>query len=81
MNTLKAALASGDPGGESGPENRQVHAEWLQELGSILQRAPCRPARMYVDDPRFTAYYDEQVQAGATRFLRDAILIYTGGCS
>lgn len=34
-------------------------------------------AQMYVDDERFTAYYDK-VQIGATEFLRDAVLIYTG---
>lgn len=30
---------------------------------------------MYVDDPRFTAYYDER-QHGLAAFLRDAVLIY-----
>jgi hypothetical protein len=34
---------------------------------------------MYVDDPRFAAYYD-QAQPGAAVFLRDAILVYTGNC-
>ena len=28
---------------------------------------------MYVDDPRFTNYYDEPVGTGAAEFLRDAI--------
>lgn len=32
---------------------------------------------MYVDDERFTAYYDKE-QAGTAEFLRDAIQIYTG---
>ncbi len=31
---------------------------------------------MYVDDERFTAYYEKQ--PGTAVFLRDAILIYTG---
>ncbi|GGE34653.1 hypothetical protein GCM10011391_11680 [Pullulanibacillus camelliae] len=34
-------------------------------------------AQMYGDDERFTAYYDA-VRPGATAFLREAILIYTG---
>jgi len=34
-------------------------------------------AQMYVDDGRFTAYYDDK-QPGTAEFLRDAILIYTG---
>jgi DNA-binding transcriptional MerR regulator len=82
LNTLKAALASGDPGGELGQKTAKLHAEWLRRSwGQYCREAHAGLARMYVDDPRFTAYYDEQVQAGATRFLRDAILIYTGGCS
>jgi hypothetical protein len=32
---------------------------------------------MYVDDERFTAYYDKE-QPGTAAFLRDAVLIYTG---
>lgn len=32
---------------------------------------------MYVDDERFTAYYDNN-QPGMAKFLRDAIFIYTG---
>lgn len=32
---------------------------------------------MYVDDPRFTAYYDKQ-QPGMAEFLRDAVHFYTG---
>jgi hypothetical protein len=32
---------------------------------------------MYVDDGRFTAYYDGE-QPGTAKFLRDAVLIYTG---
>ena len=31
---------------------------------------------MYVDDERFTAYYDKE-KPGTAEFLRDAILIYT----
>lgn len=33
--------------------------------------------KMYVDEPRFKAYYDRD-QPGRAEFLRDAILIYTG---
>lgn len=31
--------------------------------------------QMYVDDPRFTAYYDK-IAVGCAAFLRDAVLIY-----
>jgi hypothetical protein len=32
---------------------------------------------MYVDDARFTAHYDKE-QPGTAKFVRDAILVYTG---
>jgi hypothetical protein len=32
-------------------------------------------AQMYVDDERFTAYYDN-IAPGCATFLRDAIMIY-----
>jgi acetoin utilization deacetylase AcuC-like enzyme len=32
---------------------------------------------MYVDDERFTEFYDK-VQPGAAEFLRDAVIIYAG---
>lgn len=32
---------------------------------------------MYLDDERFTAYYDKE-QPGKAEFLRDAIYIFTG---
>jgi len=31
---------------------------------------------MYVDDERFTAFYDKE-QPGTAAFLRDAVFIYT----
>jgi len=31
---------------------------------------------MYVDDERFTAYYDKK-QPGTAEFLRDAVIFYT----
>lgn len=44
---------------------------------SYSKEAHAGVAQMYVDDPRFTAYYDER-QPGLAAFLRDAVLIYTG---
>ncbi len=77
--TLKAALADGDPGGELGQKTAELHAKWLSiSWGQYSKEAHAGLAQMYVDDPRFTAYYDDNVQTGATIFLRDAILIYTG---
>ena len=78
LTTLKAALATGDPGGELGQKTAELHRQWLTYTwGTYNKEAHAGLAQMYVDDPRFSAYYD-QVQSGAAVFLRDAILIYTG---
>lgn len=77
-DTLKAAMASGDPGGELGQKAADLHRQWLSySWGSYSKEAHAGLAQMYVCDERFSEYYDK-IQAGAAIFLRDAILIYTG---
>ncbi|NLO20430.1 MAG: MerR family transcriptional regulator [Syntrophomonadaceae bacterium] len=79
LSTLEEAIATGDPGGELAQKTAGLHARWLTiSWGNYSREAHAGLAQMYVDDPRFTAFYDEKVQAGATTFLRDAVLIYTG---
>ena len=46
-------------------------------LGEYSPEAHAGLAEMYIADERFTAYYDKAVKGG-TKFLRDAIFIYTG---
>jgi len=46
-------------------------------LHDYSKEAHAGVAQLYVDDERFTAYYDKE-QPGTAAFLRDAILIYTG---
>jgi len=76
--TLKAALATGDPAGELAQKTADLHRQWLSFYwASYSKEAHAGIAQMYVDDERFTAYYDQE-QPGAAAFLRDAILIYTG---
>jgi len=78
LTTLKAAMATGDPAGELGQKAADLHRQWLTfTWGRYDQEAHAGLARMYVEDPRFAAYYDK-VQPGAAVFLRDAILVYTG---
>lgn len=77
LETLKAALATGDPAGELGQKTADLHRQWLTYTwGKYNKEAHAGLAQMYVDDPRFSAYYDK-VQPGAVVFLRDAIHIYT----
>lgn len=74
--TLKAAFAEGDPAGELAQKACELHKKWLCYFWDHYSKeAHIGLAQMYVDDPRFTAYYDK-IAVGCAEFLRDAILIY-----
>jgi DNA-binding transcriptional MerR regulator len=76
--TLAEAFKTGDPSGEPAQQAADLHRQWLCYFwNSYSKEAHAGLAQMYVDDERFTAYYDEK-QPGTAAFLRDAILIYTG---
>lgn len=78
LETLAEAMKTGDPAGPLAQKAADLHKQWLTYCwGEYSREAHAGLAQMYVDDERFTAYYDK-VQPGAARFLRDAILIYTG---
>lgn len=78
IGTLKQAFTSGEPGGELGQKVANLHRRWLGfTWPHYSKEAHAGLARMYVDDERFKAYYDQH-QPGGAEFLRDAILIYTG---
>ncbi|MCL2852167.1 MAG: MerR family transcriptional regulator [Defluviitaleaceae bacterium] len=75
-NTLIAALAQGDPAGESAQKACELHKQWLCCFwDSYSKEAHVGVAQTYVDDPRFTAYYDK-IAPGCAVFLRDAILVH-----
>lgn len=77
-DTLAKAFKTGDPAGELAQKAADLHRQWLCYFwDSYSKEAHAGLAEMYVDDERFTAYYDEK-QPGTAAFLRDAILIYTG---
>ena len=74
---LKAAMAIGDSAGELAQKTADLHRQWLSFYWEkYTKEAHAGVAQMYVDDERFTAYYDK-IQTGAAEFLRDAILVYT----
>ena len=78
IHTLKEAFKTGDPAGELAQKAADLHRRWLCYFWeSYTKEAHAGVARMYVDDERFTAYYDKE-QPGMAAFLRDAVLIYTG---
>lgn len=78
IDTLKAAFAIGDPAGKLAQKAADLHRQWLSySWDNYTKEAHINLAQMYVDDERFTAYYDKD-QPGTAAFLRDAIFIYTG---
>lgn len=78
METLEVAFKTGNPAGELAQKAAELHRLWLCFYwDSYTKEAHAGVAQMYVDDERFTAYYDKK-QAGTAAFLRDAILAYTG---
>lgn len=77
LEKLYAAVTAGaDPAGEKGKEIAELHRRWLTAAGGkhdVLRHRGV--AELYVQDKRFTAYYDKK-QAGCARFLRDAVLAW-----
>ncbi|MDT0111300.1 MerR family transcriptional regulator [Listeria booriae] len=74
---LAEAFETGDPAGEKAQEVAAMHKEWLSTYWDTYSKeAHAGLAQMYVDDERFTAYYDKD-QPGLAAFLRDAIVIFT----
>ncbi|AZK47441.1 MerR family transcriptional regulator [Paenibacillus lentus] len=75
---LAVAYKTGDPSSQAAQQAANLHKQWLCYYWSEYSKeAHAGLAQMYVDDERFTAYYDGQ-QPGTAQFLRDAIFIYTG---
>ena len=75
---LAEAMETGDASSAAAQEAAALHKEWLTfTWPSYSKEAHAGLAQMYVDDPRFSAYYDK-IRPGAARFLRDAILVYIG---
>jgi len=78
FKTLEEAMESGDPAGAAAQKAADLHRQWLMHFWTEYSKeAHAGVARMYVEDERFTAYYDK-TRPGTAKFLRDAVLIYTG---
>jgi len=76
--TLRAAFEQGDPASELAQKACELHKQWLCYFWSEYSKeAHVGVAQMYVDDPRFTEYYDK-IAPGCAVFLRDAVNIYCG---
>jgi DNA-binding transcriptional MerR regulator len=74
--TLKAAFELGDPSSDLAQKACELHKKWLCFFwNNYSKEAHIRVTQMYVDDPRFTAYYDK-IAVGCAEFLRDAVSVY-----
>ncbi len=75
--TLAEAIKTNDPAGELAQKAADLHRQWITCCwGQYNPEAHAGVAQMYVDDERFTQYYDKD-QPGTAKFLRDAVLVYT----
>lgn len=78
LDVLAEAVEKGDPSSELAQQAADLHKKWLCfHWKEYNKDAHAGLAQMYVDDERFTAYYDKD-KKGTAAFLRDAIMIYTG---
>lgn len=78
MKTLHEAFQTGNSAGELAQKAADLHRQWLSFYwDSYTKEAHAGVAQMYVDDERFTAFYDKD-QPGLAQFFRDAIFVYTG---
>lgn len=76
---LKEAIIVGDYTSEVAQEAAELHKRWICFYWpKYTKEAHAGLAQMYVADERFTGYYDERIEKGATKFLHDAILVHTG---
>lgn len=78
LAALRRAVEAGDPAGEDAREAVRLHAAWLAHYwpqGAVTPQAHLGMTAMYVQDPRFAAYYEAAVPGGAA-FLEKAAKAY-----
>lgn len=73
---LKEAIKDGNPKSNIAKEVVEMHKRWLSFFCDYPVQAHLGLGQMYVDDERFTAYYDNAAGEGAAVFLRDSIAAY-----
>lgn len=76
-STIKAAFEQGDPASDLAKKMCALHKQWLMfywPKGTYSLEAHKALTQGYVDDPRFTEYYNK-IAIGCAEFLRDAVHI------
>lgn len=76
---LKAAFEAGNPASELTQKVCDMHRKWLGYFwNTYTKEAHLGLAQAYVDDPRFTKYYDDKAASGCAAFFLEAMKIYCG---
>ena len=71
---LLEAYKTGDVNSNLAQEVARLHKQWITMCwGYYNEQAHSGLVKMYVEDERFTAYYDKE-QPGLAEFLRDSVL-------
>ena len=74
---LKEVLVENNATSEVAMEVAELHKRWLSFYWmKYTKEAHVGLANMYLEDERFTEYYDSRVGIGATKLLHDAIVTY-----
>lgn len=74
--TLLAAFQQGNPSGDLAQKAAELHRRWLSFYWDTYSKeAHLGVTQMYVEDPRFTAYYDK-IAPECADFLLKAVRIY-----
>lgn len=74
--TLKDAVNAGNPSGDLAMKACELHRIWLTYFwNDYSKEAHLNIVKMYVEDSRFTDYY-ETIAPNAVQFLKDAVEIY-----
>ncbi len=77
---IKEAFETGDPKGEMAQRACQLHKQWICKYwpeGTYSKEAHLELVKGYLEDERFTAYYDK-LAVGCSQFLYEAMRIYCG---
>lgn len=70
------AFKQGDPSSETAQNAADMHRQWLlYTWTSYCKEAHASITQMYVEDERFTQYYDQH-QKGLSKFIRDSVAVY-----
>lgn len=78
FESLVQAMEKGDPASVLAQKSADLHRQWLSFYWNTYSKeAHAGVAQMYVDDERFTEYYDKH-RPGLAKFLRDSVHVYTG---